>query len=116
MKRRTCGVHVHKKRKVALPAVIKVKVGGDAGPVADATRAVKLLSETSRGAGSSLRLDANQAWSLEDALCFTAALVAEAEVKGKDDDHHGASVKVEGKGVEGGVRGEARGVDVSQVT
>lgn len=105
-----------KKRKVAPPAVMKVKVGGDAGPAADAVRAVKLLSETARSAGTSLRLDANQAWSMEDALCFTAALVGEAEVEAKDDDGHGAGVRVEGEGAGGDVSGDARGVDISQVT
>lgn len=94
---------------------MKVKVGGDAGPAADAMRAVKLLSESSRSAGTSLRLDANQAWSMEDALCFTAALVGEAEVK-DEDEGHGASVKVEGEGARGGVSGDAGSVVISQVT
>ena len=62
--------------------VLKVKVGGSGtGPSADAARALELL----RGSpiGSTLRLDANQAWTMEEALCFATTLAASsAEASG----------------------------------
>lgn len=48
--------------------VMKVKVGGETGPVRDAEYVLELLAAVPDG--SSLRLDANQAWSIEDALAF----------------------------------------------
>ncbi|CAN0479798.1 unnamed protein product, partial [Ectocarpus sp. 8 AP-2014] len=63
------------------PRVLKVKVGGIAGPSEDAARTVQLLRESgSSGSSSSssisstLRLDANQAWTMDEALQFSAAL------------------------------------------
>lgn len=55
-----------------VPRVMKVKVGGAVGPSTDAARTLRSL----RGlpAGFSLRLDANQAWSTDEALCFASAL------------------------------------------
>ncbi|CAN0449876.1 unnamed protein product, partial [Laminaria digitata] len=53
----------------------KVKVGGGkTGPKADAARALELLRESPKG--STLRLDANQAWTMEEALCFYTTLAA----------------------------------------
>lgn len=56
--------------------VVKVKVGKD--PVEDAKRVNRcaeiLLAECGRGAEARLRLDANQAWSVEEAVTFVAHL------------------------------------------
>ncbi|CAM9931191.1 unnamed protein product [Hapterophycus canaliculatus] len=71
------------------PRVLKMKVGGEASPSEDAARTVQLLQRCTspkQGAGSSsnnnsrgtLRLDANQAWTMEEALQFSAALTAAA--------------------------------------
>lgn len=87
---------------------MKVKVGGDAGPAADAIRAVELFCQSSVQGGTSMRLDANQAWSMADALCFTAALVA-----GVQGDNGG--VGAEGGYVSGGVNSSGRGVERTQV-
>ena len=58
------------------PQVLKVKVGGRAGPASDADRTLEFLQDSPRE--STIRLDANQAWSMEEALEFFAAL-AEAD-------------------------------------
>lgn len=68
--------------------MMKVKVGGAVGPSADAARTLRSLRGLS--AGCSLRLDANQAWTVDEALCFASAL---AEGAG---------------GAEGGGRGRTR--------
>lgn len=76
------------------PGVLKVKVGGKAGPSEDAARTVELLRETvlsrvgyssrssskrSRSScGGTLRLDANQAWTMDEALHFSSVLSAAA--------------------------------------
>ncbi|CAN0389625.1 unnamed protein product, partial [Ectocarpus fasciculatus] len=66
----------------AAPRVLKVKVGGIAGPSEDAARTVQLLRESGSSGSSSrsstLRLDANQAWTMDEALQFSAALGAAA--------------------------------------
>ena len=56
-----------------------MKVGGRAGPASDAARTLELLQDSPRG--SSVRLDANQAWTMDEALGFFAAL-AGADVEG----------------------------------
>ena len=57
-------------------------MGGKAGPLEDAARTAALLREsapTGAGAGmDTLRLDANQAWTMEEALLFSSALAAAA--------------------------------------
>ncbi|CAN0099168.1 unnamed protein product [Scytosiphon promiscuus] len=80
-------------RTEGTPRVLKVKVGGKAGPSEDAARTLELLrqctspkrglrhkSSSSSSSGRTLRLDANQAWEMEEALQFSTALTA-AEVK-----------------------------------
>lgn len=52
--------------------MLKVKVGGGSGPKADAERSLELLRGSPKG--STLRLDANQAWAMDEALCFSTAL------------------------------------------
>ena len=53
-------------------------MGSESGPKADATRSLELLRGSPKG--STLRLDANQAWTMDEALCFSAALAAESDV------------------------------------
>lgn len=47
-------------------------MGGEAGPAADAARVLELLHGSPEGV--TLRIDANQAWTMDEALCFSAAL------------------------------------------
>lgn len=54
--------------------MLKVKVGGGSGPEADAARSLELLRGSPKG--STLRLDANQAWTMDEALSFSTALAA----------------------------------------
>lgn len=58
--------------------MLKVKVGGGSGPKADAARSLELLRGSPKG--STLRLDANQAWTMDEALCFSAALAAQSSI------------------------------------
>lgn len=50
-----------------------MKVGGKDGPAKDAGRMLQLLRESPKG--STLRLDANQAWTMDEALGFISGLV-----------------------------------------
>lgn len=52
--------------------MMKMKVGGDAGPASDANRVLETIRRARDG--DALRLDANQAWSMADALSFAKAL------------------------------------------
>lgn len=70
--------------------VMKVKVGGETGPVRDAEYVLELLAAAPDG--SSLRLDANQAWSMEDALAFCEVI---------ERGRHGGS-EVDGSALEQG--------------
>lgn len=54
------------------PFVTKVKVGSSSGPLTDAARVCAIAAELSPG--SRLRLDANQAWSHDEAVDFCNAL------------------------------------------
>lgn len=58
--------------------MLKMKVGGIAGPSEDAARTAQLLRESGSSGSSTLRLDANQAWTMDEALQFSAALGAAA--------------------------------------
>lgn len=61
--------------------MLKVKVGGKAGPSEDASRTAELLRDltptmVSGSRSSTIRLDANQAWTLDEALLFSSTLAA----------------------------------------
>lgn len=83
-------------------------MGGDAGPSADASRALEILAQSP--SGSSLRLDANQAWSVDEALCFSEALVLATGRNESDARAGGMGVGVERTGFAG-----EEGVQVRQV-
>lgn len=77
---------------------MKLKVGGQPGPLADAERVLGILG--SARDGTSVRLDANQAWSMEDALTFCKALAAggageSSRMKGRGNDVDGGRGAVE---------------------
>lgn len=105
--------------------MLKVKVGGKAGPSEDASRTVQLLQQcafpkcgvgrsSSSSSGGTLRLDANQAWTMEEALQFSTALAAAAGGR-RLCDSGGSST---GRGGETGIGGsehEAEGVDLGLV-
>lgn len=55
--------------------MIKVKVGGaETGPAADVARTFDILRAAPRG--STVRLDANQAWTMDEALHFSKTISA----------------------------------------
>ncbi|CAN0565099.1 unnamed protein product, partial [Ectocarpus sp. 12 AP-2014] len=105
------------------PRVLKVKVGGIAGPSEDAARTVQLLREpgssgssksSSRSSMSStLRLDANQAWTMDEALRFSAAL-GDAAATGAAPAVAAGRINRTRGGVAGGTKG-VEGVDLSLV-
>lgn len=111
--------------------MLKVKVGGKAGPSEDAARTVELLrglTPPSGGDGSSstVRLDANQAWTLDEALLFSSTLATASSAAartgkggGGSDDGGGrrsGGVVVGDGGVPGGSgQAELPGVDLGLV-
>lgn len=114
-----------KTRAKAGPRVLKVKVGGIAGPSEDAARTVQLLRESgslggSRSSSSSisstLRLDANQAWTMDEALQFSAAL-GDAAATGAAPAVAAGRINRTRVGVAGGTEGGGgvEGVDLSLV-
>ncbi len=83
--------------------MLKVKVGGEAGPSEDASRTAELLRNLKptmvNGSGSStVRLDANQAWTLDEALLFSSKLATASSAASRTSNCSGG-----GGGISGGV-------------